>query len=265
MAGSDVFAQLVRGLADIGHEIATTLANADKRANLLARTGRLPPASPPPASPGAATTLAALRDRASADGANAFELLRDFSDAMVALVALVQEAAAISSVDDAWNMIATWFDVIAVDRFRKTNLELVALLKAAHLLSDDRLLIADLIRSRDQWGRFLLGNPADDEAKADNWSVILGAVLAVAGKCIPQEDEAGETWRIDMLFGWDPDPDSPAPGAERALQRMATMRFTHRGLVGGVSVEEHAGISAVVVPPASGGWGMYFGIDSAQG
>lgn len=264
MTGNDVFASVVGYLSDLGHELATTFSNPDALTNLMARSGQLPPSAPPPADPTTANTLAALRDRAGAQGASGLELLRDLSNAMIDLVAMVQEAVSISSVDDAWNMVATWLDLIAVDRLRKNNLELVALLKAAHLLSDDRLLFADLIRARDQWGSFLLGNPADDGAKADNWSLIIGAAMAVAGHWIPQEDDQGEGWHLDMLFGWDPDPNAPAPQAQRALQRMATMRFTHRE-EGSPAVEEHVGFSAAVVPPAFGGWGLFFGLDLGGG
>jgi Family of unknown function (DUF6603) len=262
VAGKDVFASVVGYLADLGHELATTFADPAALTNLMARSGQLPPSTPPSADQTTANTLAALRDRANADGASGLELLVDLSNAMIDLVALVQEAVSISSVDDAWNMVATWLDLIAVDRFRKNQLELVVLLKAAHLLSDDRLLFADLIRAKDQWGSFVLGNPADDGAKADNWSLIIGAAMAVAGKWVPQEDDQGKGWHLDMLFGWDPDPNTPAPQAQRALQRMATMRFTHRE---SAAVEEHVGFSAAVVPSAFGGWGLFFGLELGAG
>jgi len=264
VAGNDVFASVISYLADLGHELATTFTNPDALANLLVRSGQLPPASVPATDPNTANTLAALRDQANTPGASGLELLKNFSNAMIALVTLVQEATSLSSVDDAWNMVATWLDFIAVDRFRKDQLELVALLKAAHLLSDDRLLIADLIRSKDQWGTFLLGNPADDGAKADNWSLIIAAGMAYVGSKIPQEDDKGKPWSLDMLCGWDPDPNTPAPHAQRTLQRMATFRLTTRQGTNPVA-EEHVGVSAVVVPPESGGWGLYFGLDLGAG
>ena len=254
MAGGDVFASLVSFLADLGHEVATLLTDPDARADLLARAGRQAAALPPAADPGTAQTFAALRDRASADGPIALELLRDLANAMIDLVALAQEVTAEPSADACLE-----FDshLARPDRDRpiraNTNLEAVALLKATHLLSDERLLVTDLIRARDQWGSFLLGNPTDDGARADNMSLILAATFAVIGKWIPQEDDQKKSWRTDMLFGWDPDPASPAPRAQRALQRTATLRFTHRDPFRGGQVEEHAGFSATVVPPADGG------------
>ncbi len=265
MANSDLFARLVGFLADVGHDIATLLTDPSAASVLLARAGRLPGAPPPAADPGTAVTLAALRDRASAQGPNGLELLRDLADAMTSLVALVQQAASLQSIDDAWNLLADWLDLIAIDRMRRTDLELVAMLKAAHLLSDDRLLFADLIRARAQWGGFLLGNPPDDDSKADNIALLLAAVFALIGKWVPPEDDKGKAWRVDMLFGWDPDPASPAPRAQRALQRTATMRLTHRDIDATVPVEEHAGFSATVVPPPDGGWGLFFALDVGAG
>lgn len=266
---TDVFAEVVAFLAELGHEIVILLTDPNARADLLARAGKLAPPTPPnvlpAADPGLAQTLASLRERASADGPIALELLRDLGNAMVDLVALVQELAGENSAEAAWNLIATWLDMIAIDRLCKTNLELVALMKATHLLSDDRLLIPDLIRARAEWGSFLLGNPKDDGAAADNVSLILGAAFAVLGKWIPQEDDKGNPWRTDMLFGWDANPNSLAPRAERALQRMATMRFTNRSSVDGALVEGHAGFSTVVVPPADGGWGLFLALDVGPG
>lgn len=262
---TDVFAKLVAFLAELGHEIVILLTDVDARSDLLARAGKLSPPTPPSSDAGLAQTLAALRERASADGPIALELLRDLGTAMIDLVALVQELAGEESAEAAWNLIATWLDMIAMDRLRKNNLELVALMKATHLLSDDRLLFPDLIRARAEWGSFLLGHPKDDGAAADNASLILGAALAVIGKWIPQEDDQGKPWRTDLLFGWDADPASAAPRAERALQRMATMRFTHRRSEGDALVEDHAGFSAVVVPPSDGGWGLFVALDVGAG
>ena len=264
MADQGVIGGVVSYFADLGHDLAKAVTNADALANLLARSGKLPPPEAPPSNSDVADTLASLRDRASAGGSEA-ELLSELSIAITDLVTLIQQIVGASSADDAWNIVATWLDFIAVDRFRKNNLELVALMRAAHLLSDDRLLFADLIRARDQWGTFILGNPADDGAKADNWSLLLGAALAFLGKFIPQEDSKGKEWLLTLLFGWDPDPATPAPNAQRALQRMATMRFTHRSGVGASTVEEHVGFSAVVVPPGHGGWGVFFGLDLGAG
>ena len=265
MANRDVLSSVVSFLADVGHEVVILLNDPDARVHLLARAGKVAGPGGPPADPAVAETLAALRERASADGPSALELLRDLANAMQDVVALIQEMLQSDSAEAAWNYLATFIDLIAVDRLRRNNPAVVAFLKAAHLLSDDRLLVADLIRAGPHWGSFLLGNPADDGAKADAWSLLLGAGLAVVGAFVPQEDDTGKPWRLDMLFGWDPDPASPAPRAQRVLQRMATMRWTHRDIVRGVPAEEHIGVSAVVVPPPDGGWGMFFALDLGGG
>lgn len=263
MAARDLLATLAGFLAEVGEEIATLLTDPNATADLLARAGRLPASLPPAASPATAETFAALRNRASAGGPTGLELLRDLADAMTSLVALVETAASEQSADQAWNLLANWLDLIAIDRMRRTDLALVAALQAAHLISDNRLRFADAIRARDHWGSFLLGTPADDEAKADSIALLLAATLAVVGSRVPPEDDKSKTWHTSLLFGWDPDPATPAPRAERALQRTATMRFSHKAPGG--TVEEHAGFSATVVPPADGGWGLFLGLDVGAG
>lgn len=266
--GKDVFASIVAFLAEVGEEITILLTDPNARADLLARAGRLGPTVPPAdaaADPALAETLAALRERASAEGPLGLELLRDLATALIDLVAFIQEIASEPSEEVGWNLLATWIDMIALDRLRRTDPGAVALLRALHLVSDHRLLFADLVRSRDRWGSFLLGNPKDDGAAADNASLILGAALAVLGKWVPQEDDQGQAWRTDLLFGWDADPTSPAPRAQRALQRMATMRFTNRSVGAGGIQERHVGLSAAIVPPSDGGWGLFLALDAGAG
>lgn len=265
MANTDVFARLAGFVAEIGQEVTVLVTDPDARRDLLARAGVLSPPAGPPADPAAAQRFAALVGRANANGALGLELLADLAVAMTDLVSLVQQATNGDSENAAWNVVATCFDIVAVDRLRASNPALVALLKATHLLSDDRLLFADLFRARDHWGSFLLGTAADEGEAADNWSLILAAAFAVVGAFIPQEDDQGEPWRTDMLFGWDPDPGSPAPRAERVLQRMATMRFAHRHQVGEALVEENFGFSAAVVPPSDGGWGLFLALNVGGG
>lgn len=262
---ADLLARLLRLLADVNHEIADALADPDGRARLMAGVGRVPAGAAPAGSPNAAMTLAALRDRMDGPDPNALEALRDFSTAMVELVSLVQQVALADSEDDAWNLLASWIDLVTIDRMRVRHLDLLAALRALHLVADNRLLIGDLVRARDDWGSFVLGRPADDDARADNWSIIIGALLAVLGKWIPPEDESGKAWRTDLLFGWDPDPGGATPRAERALQRMATVHFTHRHGVGDAAVEERSGFSVAVVPPSTGGWGLFFALELGAG
>src|SRR5438270_477312 len=82
-----------------------------------------------------------------------------------------------------------------------------------------------------------------------------GVLLAGLGGIVPFENDKKERWVPDMLFGWAPEPAPPHPHATRVLQRMATFSLAHHDLGG--AVDEHAGLSAVVVPPADGGWGVF--------
>jgi hypothetical protein len=260
---TDVLAALVHYLADLGVETAAVLGDPAARSAVLARAGLQSPQGAPPSADDITAALDALAQKSATPGQgdDALTLLADLSEAMVALVAFVQQAAGAHNVDDAWNALASLLDVIYVDRLRRQNPEALAALQALHLISNDRLLIADLIRARSRWGSFLLGNPPDDESRADNWSLILGAALAVAGKWIPPEDSTGKRWRQDILFGWDLDPAPVHPHIQRVLQRAATFRLTHRD----GAVEESAGLTALVVPPADGGWGMFLALDVGAG
>lgn len=265
MAAKDLIASIVSSLSDIASELVDTLSDPAGRKALLASAGREAPSGPPPAQPNDALTLAQLRNRADQPGAKGLELLVDFANVMTSVVALVEQASEADSLDDAWNITATCFEIIAISRMRVNHLGLVAVLNAAHLVSDNRLLIADAIESGENWGDFLLGHPADDESKADNFSLILSAALAYLGGMIPVVDDGGKEWRTDMLFGWDTEPASPMPRAESALRRMATLRFTHRDPLQVSPVEEVAGFSVAVVPPSSGGWGAFFALQVGAG
>lgn len=263
----DVLALLVDVVADVGHEIATALGDPDGREALMGQAGRGAPAGAPPSPQQAAGVLQTLHDNAHAGAesgeADTLQLLADLTEAMAVLVSYVELAAAAESEDDAWNLLATYLDAVALRRTKVKNPTIVALLGALHLISEDRLLIADAIHARDQWGSFVLGHPADDDAKADSLSIIFGAGLAALGAVIPFEDDKGKRWVPDMLFGWDPEPAPLHPHATHVLQRMATVSLVHRDLEG--ALEEHAAVSAVVVPPSDGGWGVFFALDVGAG
>src|SRR2546423_2472837 len=137
---NDGFAGVVKTLADAGHELATALGDAGSRESLMARAGLAAPAEAPPPSQGTADALDALRSQAAgaqSGGGDSLALIRDLSDAMIGLVALVQQAAAAGNEDDAWNYLATFLDLIALDRLRRTRPETLALLQALHLISND--------------------------------------------------------------------------------------------------------------------------------
>jgi hypothetical protein len=263
----DVLALLVDVVADVGHEIATALGDPDGREALMGQAGREAPAGAPPSPQQAAGVLQTLHDNAHAGAesgdADTLQLLADLTQAMAVLVSYVELAANAQNEDDAWNLLATWLDAVALRRTKLRDPTIVALLGALHLISEDRLLIADVIRAHDQWGSFVLGHPPDDDATADSLSIIFGAGLAALGAVIPFEDDKGKRWVPDMLFGWDPEPAPPHPHATHVLQRMATVSLAHRDLEG--ALEEHAAVSAVVVPPADGGWGVFFALDVGAG
>ncbi len=265
---TDLLGSLVHLLADLGHEIGNQLADESAREALLSRAGVDTPAGAPPAAGNALINLDGLRTGgANASSTDTIQLVEQLGLAMTDLVAFIQEATQVQDVDDAWNLLATFIDLVALDLLRSRRPEVVAIGQAMHLISDDRVLLADLFRAGDQWGSFLLGHPADDESSADSWSLILGAGLVVLGLLVPIDDALGDGMRYEVLFGWDPEPSPPFPHAERVLQRMATFRMTYRGPVGtdGVAAEEHVGLSAVVVPPGDGGWGMFFALDLGGG
>ena len=90
---------------------------------------------------------------------------------MLVLVSVVQEAAALHSIDDAWNLLASLLDAGRADA---PAAEEPADRRAPPGGAPDlRRPAADRrpVRARDQWGSFVLGHPADDDAKADSWSI----------------------------------------------------------------------------------------------
>ena len=271
---TDVLARFVEIVSDAGHEIATALGDPDGREALMGQAGREAPAGAPPSPQQATDVLQTLHDNAHAAAASGqadtFQLLADLTQALAVLVSYIELAAAAQNEDDAWNLFATFLDAIALGRLRAQNPTILGVLGALHVVSEDRLLIADAIQSGDQWGSFVLGHPPNDDAKADALSIIFGATLTGLGAIVPFEDDKGKAWVPDMLFGWDPEPAPPQPHATHVLQRMATFSLAHHELdASGVptvpAVEEHAALSAVVVPPADGGWGVFFALDVGGG
>ena len=147
----DLLTSVAGFLADLGHETAETLGDPEGRADLLARAGLPPPPGNAPANPAAANALDQIRTKAdNGQGTDPLALLVELSNAMIVLLSLVQEAANVHDEDDAWNLLATCLDVIALDRLRRRIPEALAVLQAFHLISNDRLLIGELIKSKDE-------------------------------------------------------------------------------------------------------------------
>src|SRR6266550_3744527 len=117
----DILTSLAGFLADLGHETAQTLGDPEGRNALLARAGLPPPPGNPAANPAAANALDQIRTKADdpQGGKDPLALLVELSDAMIVLLSLVQEAANVHDEDDAWNLLATCLDVIALDRMRR--------------------------------------------------------------------------------------------------------------------------------------------------
>jgi hypothetical protein len=258
---TDVVSGFAGWIADLGIDVADALGDLTSRNALLARAGIPAPDDIPSPNAAAKDQLQKVKDKASqrVDETDPFETLNDLATGMATLYALVQQMLGIEDADDAWNVLATCLDIVALDRFREKNPETLALLYAFHLVSDNRLQLANLVRAHDSWGDFLLGAPTSDDETANNWSLILGAIMVVLGKLLQREDAQGKAWRTDLLFGWDAQPDSPHKNADSVLRRMATVRLTHDDDANTVS--EQAGMSIVVVPPNHGGWGVYFALN----
>jgi hypothetical protein len=261
MAAGDLLHKLVALLSDVASDIVTQLSDATSSSAMLARAGIVTPAGSSADGQATAAAMDALRAKSADADADSFALIQEFGTAMVDVVAFVQQVSHVDDLDDAWNLTATYVDLIAVDRLRDHHPEAVAVLRALHLLSDDRLLIADLIRAGPRWGKFVLGEPDTDDATVDNLSLIFGAALVVLAALVPLEDDSGKRWLVDLLFGWDPEPSPQLPRVTNVLQRMFTLRFQHLDSISGDALQENFGLSGAWVPPHDGGFGLYLALD----
>jgi hypothetical protein len=259
MAAGDLLNKIVDLLSGVITDIISALSDAESRSAMLARAGIPDPGGPSPDGQAAAAAIDAARAKSTSADADSIAVIQEFSAAMTDVVAFVQQVSAVNNLDDAWNLTATYIDLVAVDRLRDKNPETLALLNVLHLISDDRLLIADLIRAGPRWGKFVLGEPDTDDATTDNLSLIFGAALVLLGSRVPLEDDNGDSWRIDMLFGWDPKPVPSLPNSIPVLQRMFTLRF--QKINTGDTAEADVGLSGAIVPPRDGGLGVYLALD----
>ncbi len=270
MPPQDALDKVIGFLSSLASEAASTLGDAESRTALMLSAGLTPSAAL-----GTADTSAAIQQletvRANAasgggdSGTDALQRLEDLGEALMALVSLVELVAEIHDTESSLEAAAALLDVVAVGRLRARQPTWLAVLSALHLVVEDRLLIADAIRAHDQWGTFLLGDPSGDDEAVESWSLILAAGLAVLGAFVPPEDDAGKTWRLDTLFGWDPDTSPAQPNAQRLLGRMATLRWTQRVVGGPAQPNVELGATLAVVPPADGGWGIFFALDLGDG
>lgn len=257
-SGNDIFAKLARFFAELGHEVALLVTDPEACAELLERAGYggATPTAPSGAQAQVVDTLNGLRDAPSSQGKSALEDLADVARALVGLALLIQELATLDSEDKAWNAMCTMVELIAMDRWRDRNPQTVALMTTLHLVVQDRVRITDLLRAKDNWGTFLLGNPPDSEAKADNLSLIVGAVFTVVSAILAAELKHDPHWRQDMLFGWDVAPGTTPTDAERLLQRMSTLRLKHHD----GNAEESFELSAAVAPSESHKLGLFLSV-----
>ena len=137
--------------------------------------------------------------------------------------------------------------------------------QALHLVSDDRILIADLFRAGDQWGSFLLGHPPDDDATADNWSLILGAGLVGLGLLLPIDEASGEGWDLDLLFGWDVEPALEFLHAERVAADGNRARDPSQPHQPGWAPDRGARSVRRRRAAERRAWGMFFALDLGGG
>jgi hypothetical protein len=120
----DLLASLVHLLAELGHEVGTQLSDQASRAALMARSGLVAPAGAPPATGSSLTGLDGLRSGGSnGSGTDTLQMVEQLGVAMIDLVAFVQEATQVQDGDDAWNLVATYIDLVALDMLRSRRPE----------------------------------------------------------------------------------------------------------------------------------------------
>ena len=76
----------------------------------------------------------ALRAKSATQDADSIALIEEFGTVMIDVVAFVQQVANVNNLDDAWNLTATFLDLVAVDRLREQQPETLAVLRARQSL-----------------------------------------------------------------------------------------------------------------------------------
>jgi hypothetical protein len=145
----------------------------------------------------------------------------------------------------------------ALTSIRVRNPEIWAVFEALGFIGDIGFNFANIAHFIDDTGSYLdsltsAGAP-DDETKAANWSLIMGALMGAASILIPYDGT--KAWTVQTLYGWDRDPASTHPNADAVLSRMASLQI--RFAQAAAHTEEKFTLTTAVVPPAHGGWGFY--------
>jgi hypothetical protein len=205
----------------------------------------------------AQTALAHLDDKLATE--------QGFASTAEALVALsfalgtTLEApdAGMAATDIAYGL--TQLYALAAMRVRHPNVW--AVFRALGFVGDVGFNFANVSKFISDTGAYLDGlvDAPDDERKAANWSLILGAALGTAAALTPYNED--NAWNVQTLYGWDRDPASTHPHADQVLSRMASFQVRHKQK--STSTAEKLTLTMAVVPPAHGGWG-FFGALSAD-
>jgi hypothetical protein len=247
--------QVSRVLADLWDGLLDELSDPDARRAVLTQAGLAAPdgAGPDPAA--ARATLDRLRQRADADDEGTLELveiLATLREVSLAVQAVVADVVSGENPGVAVNTAAAAiFQVFAASHLRLRSPFWYHLFQALRLIDDQELHLERFPELLSGGGDILRGGPgATQEGEADAWSMLLGGV-AVAALFLPEPEDG--TFERRILFGWDLDPGSTHPLADRVLTRTLSVELRH--------VKKDEGEAAllltmVVVPAAHGGWGL---------
>lgn len=249
--------QLSRVLAGLWDALLDQLSDTDARRALLSQAGLAAPDGASPDPTAARAALVRLRQRADEDDAGTLELVHMLSairEASLAVQAVVSDIVSGQNAGVAVNTaLSAIFQVFAASQVRMKAPFWYHLFAALRVIEDHRLNFARFPELLSTGGDILRGGPgATEEGEADAWSMLLGGV-AVAALFLPEPEDGTFTRKI--LFGWDLDPASTHPNADRVLTRTLSVEFRH--IREGDSAGEAALlVSMMVVPAAHGGWGL---------
>jgi hypothetical protein len=176
--------------------------------------------------------------------------------AIVALAAAVAEVvkapdAGAAAEDIAYGLLQLY----STTSIRVRGPEVWAVFRAAGFITDTGFDFGAVVRFLDNTGAYLSGivDAPDEEKKADNWSLLLGAVAGALAIIFPSSQD--NEFDIQVLYGWDPDPASTHPNADTVLRRMVSIQVRLNQKSTGT--QERLVLSMAIVPPSHGGWGLF--------
>lgn len=183
-------------------------------------------------------------------------------EAVVALAAAVAEVvqapdAGAAAEDIAYGLIQLY----STTSIRVRGPEVWAVFRAAGFLTDTGFDFGAAMRFLGNTGAYLSSvvDAPTEEKKADNWSLLLGAVAGALALIFPSSKD--NAFDIQVLYGWDPDPASTHPNADTVLRRMVSIQVRLNQKSSGT--QERLVLSMAVVPPSHGGWGLFGAVTGA--